>query len=152
MSNVSEYKRIKSRWVSPAFHTAKCGYKLKLVVDADGADSGNGTHVSTGVFVMKGENDDNLDWPVNFDVTVQLLNLREDKRRVERIASFNDCTMLDCRQRMLEDIMSPYGMFHYQFISHTDLEYNSDKGTEYLRNDSLCFHVSKVTLLKGKYH
>ena len=151
MSNFSEYKRVKCRWHGPAFYTAKCGYKLKLVVDADGCGSGSGTHVSPGVFIMKGENDDNLDWPAKFEVTVQLLNLREDNRHVERIISFNDSTPLDCRQRMLEDIMPPYGLFQNQFISQTDLEYNSDKGTEYLRNDSLCFHVSNVNLLKGKH-
>ena len=142
MSNFHEYKNISSRWWSPAFYTAKCGYRLQLVVDPDGSDSGKGTHISAGVFLTKGEDDLSLDWPLKIDVTIKLLNWREDNRHVETIIPFNDSTTFDCRNRITEDTIAPNGMFEHQLISHADLQYNSDKNTEYLHHDSLCFQVS----------
>ena len=41
---------------------------------------------------MKGENDAMLQWPFKGDVTIQLLNWREDKGHVEKTVHFNDNT------------------------------------------------------------
>ena len=141
MSNFHEYKNISSRWWSPAFYTAKCGYRLQLVVDPDGSDSAKGTHISAGVFLTKGEDDLSLDWPLKIDVEIKLLNWREDNRHVETIIPFNDSTPFDCRNRITEDTIAPNGMFEHQLISHADLQYNNDKNMEYLHHDSLCFQV-----------
>jgi TNF receptor-associated factor 4 len=48
-----------------------------LGVYANGNGQGEGTHVSVGAHLMKGENDDHLTWPL-WKVTVKLLNQLED--------------------------------------------------------------------------
>ena len=44
------------------------------------------------VHLMKGENDDILTWPFKCDITVRLLNWREDKGHVEKTFDFTDTT------------------------------------------------------------
>ena len=52
MSNFDTDSQI---WQSPPFYTHVGGYKMCLVVDANGRDSGKGTHVSISLYMMKGE-------------------------------------------------------------------------------------------------
>ena len=70
-------------WVSRPFYTGLDGYKLQIRVRANGEGSGKDTHVSVYVYLLKGENDDMLTWPFKCDITIQLLNWREDKGHVE---------------------------------------------------------------------
>ena len=144
MHNFSEHKRVSDQWTSTPFYTGPDGYKLKLRVDANGDGSGKGTHVTVGVYLMKGENDDILTWPFKCDTTIRLLNWREDKGHVETILYFNDSDDIKYRKRVMEGDTAPGGLGYYQFISHSDLYYNITNNTEYINNDVLCFVVSKV--------
>ena len=143
MHNFSEHKRVSDQWWSTPFYTGPDGYKLKLRVDANGDGSGKGTHVTVGVYLMKGENDDILTWPFKCDTTIRLLNWREDKEHVETILDFNDSDDIKYRKRVMEGDTAPGGL-GYDFISHSDLYYNITNNTEYINNDVLCFVVSKV--------
>ena len=143
MHNFSEHKRVSDAWWSTPFYTGPDGYKLQLRVDANGDGSGKGTHVTVGVYLMKGENDDILTWPFKCDTTIRLLNWREDKGHVEKTIDFNDNTDIKCRKRVMEGDTAPGGL-GYDFISHSDLYYNITNNTEYINNDVLCFVVSKV--------
>ena len=97
MSNFSQHKKVDDTWFSPPFYTENGGYKLQLVVYANGVGIGEGTHLSVFVYLMKNENDDNLKWPFGGDITIQLLNWREDKGHVEGIL---DNTIPDCCTRV----------------------------------------------------
>ena len=140
MYNFSEHKRVGDQWTSPPFFTGIDGYKLVLKVDA----KGDGTHVSVYVHLMKGENDDILTWPFKCDITIRLLNWRQDKGHVEKTVSFNDSTDIESRKRIMEGDTATDGWGYPQFISHSDLYYNITNNTEYINNDILCFVVSKV--------
>ncbi|NWW53316.1 TRAF1 factor, partial [Pedionomus torquatus] len=59
---------------SPAFYTAKYGYKVCLRVYLNGDGSGKGTHVSLFFVVMKGDYDALLPWPFRNKVTFMLLD------------------------------------------------------------------------------
>ncbi|NXK29443.1 TRAF2 factor, partial [Arenaria interpres] len=59
---------------SPAFYTAKYGYKVCLRVYLNGDGSGKGTHVSLFFVVMKGDYDALLPWPFRHKVTFMLLD------------------------------------------------------------------------------
>ncbi|NXN25294.1 TRAF2 factor, partial [Nycticryphes semicollaris] len=59
---------------SPAFYTAKYGYKVCLRVYLNGDGSGKGTHVSLFFVVMKGDYDALLPWPFKHKVTFMLLD------------------------------------------------------------------------------
>ena len=132
-----------SQWWSKPFYTAPDGYKLQIRVDANGGASGKGTHVSVYVNLLKGEYDDILTWPFKCDITIQLLNWREDKGHVEKtIDHYN--TLIANRIRVTQGYRTLGGLGYPQFIPHSDLYYNITNNTEYINNDILCFVVSKV--------
>ena len=85
LTRYSEYKKTNSRWYSLPFYSRDIkGYKLKLRVDANGDGSGEGTHLSLCVFMLKGEYDDQLQWPLNANITVQVLNWSGDNSHEEK--------------------------------------------------------------------
>ncbi|NXT76903.1 TRAF2 factor, partial [Zapornia atra] len=59
---------------SPAFYTARYGYKVRLRVYLNGDGSGKGTHMSLFFVVMKGDYDALLPWPFKHKVTFMLLD------------------------------------------------------------------------------
>ncbi|XP_020846235.1 TNF receptor-associated factor 1 isoform X3 [Phascolarctos cinereus] len=59
---------------SPAFYTARYGYKLCLRIYLNGDGTGKGTHLSLFIVVMKGEYDALLEWPFRNKVTFMLLD------------------------------------------------------------------------------
>ncbi|NXI41449.1 TRAF2 factor, partial [Galbula dea] len=59
---------------SPAFYTAKYGYKVCLRVYLNGDGTGKGTHLSLFFVVMKGDYDALLPWPFRHKVTFMLLD------------------------------------------------------------------------------
>ena len=85
LTRYSEYKKTSSRWYSPPFYSRDKGYKLQLKVDANGDGSGKGTHLSLGVSLLMGEYDDQLHWPFNANITVQLLNWSGDNSHEEKM-------------------------------------------------------------------
>ena len=72
LDNFEDHKKKDDAWWSPPFYSHIGGYRMCLKVDANGFGSGKGTHVSVGVYLMRGEFDDHLKWPFNGMVTVQL--------------------------------------------------------------------------------
>ena len=63
MPKFSEYRRTGKVWHSPPFYYRK-GYKMCLAVYASGVGKGTGTHVSVAILHLKGEYDDQLEWPM----------------------------------------------------------------------------------------
>ena len=143
MYNVSEHKRLGSEWWSKPFYTGLDGYKLQIRVDANGGAGGKGTHVSVYVYLLKGEYDDILTWPFKCDITIQLLNWREDKGHVEKTIDHYNALIAN-RIRVTREYRAPSGRGYHKFISHSDLYYSITNNTEYINNDALCFVVSKV--------
>ena len=132
MFNYSEHKRVGDQWRSPPFYSKRHGYKLQLLVDANGAGNGKGTHISVYVHLMKGENDSVLKWPFDNEFIIKLLNWREDEGHVER--KF-DAGTKEHHSRVLQEGTATSGLGYHQFVSHSDL---TDK---FINNDTLCFFV-----------
>ena len=145
MYNFSEHKRVGDTWWSAPFYTGPDGYKLKLLVFANGYSTGTGTHVSVSVGLMKGENDESLKWPFNSEITLQLLNWREDKGHVEKTIN-HYMGAIEYRTRVTQGDIAPGGRGEPDFISHSDLEYNANYNSEYINNDKLCFVISKIII------
>nr|DBA21103.1 TPA: hypothetical protein GDO54_017805 [Pyxicephalus adspersus] len=59
---------------SPAFYTARYGYKVCLRIYLNGDGAGKGSHVSLFFAIMKGEYDALLPWPFKQKVTFMLLD------------------------------------------------------------------------------
>ena len=148
MYNYKEHKRVDDEWYSVPFYSTTNGYKLQLEVDANGWGPGKDSHLSVGVRLMKGENDKSLKWPLNSEITIQLLNWREDKGHVEKIIQHYNAPIA-FRTRVIDRETAPGSQITNQFISHMELPYNANNNTEYLHNDTLCFRVSKVIIHTG---
>ena len=140
MFNFSEHMKVSGEWISQPFYSERDGYKLYLRVGAGGGyDSYTDTHVSVSVGLMKGEYDENLEWPFNSEITIQLLNWRDNKGHVEKIIGHYNAP-IESRNRVIGKL---------KFISSADLGYNVNKNNQYLQNNTLCFKVAKVTIHKG---
>ena len=84
VTNFQVLKESDDHWVSQPFYTHSQGYKMCLRVTANGQGSGKGTHITVAVYLIKGEFDDQLEWPFRGDITIQLLNQQEDSGHYTR--------------------------------------------------------------------
>ena len=143
---VSDYrvkKEANKVWYSSPFYTHNRGYKFRLQVYPNGRGKGSGSHLSVYTQLMRGEYDNELEWPFEADVKVDLLNWREDKNHHSHTIGFNRYTDPDVTysSRLTDQETAP-GLGIPQFIPHTDLV--STTNTEYLRDDYLKLRVSAI--------
>ena len=137
MTNFSKKKD--EDWYSQPFYAHPMGYKMCLNVDAKGWDTGKGTHVSVFVFLMRGEFDDQLQWPFRGSVTIQLLNQRGGEGHHEHTVLFNFQTPDKAACRVTVGKRAGTGLGTPRFIARSMLRPN------YLQNDQLRFCISEVT-------
>ena len=78
MINYSEFKRGNRIWYSPPFYVAN-GYKMCVTIDAAGSGGGQGSCISASLCLMRGEFDDDLNWPVElpFHLIIEVLRNSE---------------------------------------------------------------------------
>ena len=88
VTEFTKRKQFNNEYFSPPFYTHHRGYKMCLRVYANGNISGEGTHVSLYVCLMEGEHDDDLVWPFRGEVTMELINWREDKGHHQKTTPF----------------------------------------------------------------
>ena len=136
MYNFSEYKRVGDIYRCQSFYTEVGGYKLLLGPFANGIGNGRGTHVSIFVAVVLDENDNRLKWNFNGEITIQLLNWREDREHVEHVVPIQ--YNADKRYKHSEEFTF-IGVVQ-SFVCHNDLE------NKYINDDNLCFLVSKIII------
>ena len=72
MSEFEQQRMNNEQWYSPVFCTHEQGYQFRLRVDANGWCSGDA--VAVVVSLVKGDHDDELEWPFQGVITVQILN------------------------------------------------------------------------------
>ena len=99
MTDFKKHKKAGDLWYSRPFYSHIGGYKMRLRVYANGFDDGETTHVSVFVHLMKGEYDEQLNWPFRGDLMIQLLNQRRDEGHWETTVPFDDTAGDElCRQ------------------------------------------------------
>ena len=92
---------------------------------------------------MRGEYDNELEWPFEGDIRVELLNWKEDKNHHSDTIDFNKHTDPDEKHSSrVTDRETATGLGLPQFISHTDLAPSTN--TEYLCDDYLKLRVSAI--------
>jgi len=132
-------KKLREGWYSPAFLTSKHGYKMCLYFNLGGLGIGRSTHISIGVFLMKGENDGNLSWPVKGTLHVQLLNQAGDNNHVDVTFQFGSNTAYSQRVTTGNKSFSAY--YCDKALAHDKLDYDAKKNTQYLKDDCAFFLV-----------
>lgn len=136
MTNFSLHKRGTTQWTCPAFYSELGGYKMALEISAYGEGAGKGTHVSVYIRILRGEYDDILPWPLRASVMIQLISQVNDAH-YEMVTPVYEWTQVN------EGVVG-VGWGWDRFIGHSDLQYNMQRRTEYLRNDRLNFRVIYV--------
>ena len=101
---------------------------------------------------MQGSFDDDLQWPFEGSITIQLLNQIHDSQQCTE--SFS-CTFAGGyvglhRVTSGERAQHSCGGIH-MFLSHTKLDFSGESDCKYLHNNQLKFRVSKATNLDPMY-
>ena len=121
-------------WWSPPFYTHPRGYKMCLKVFPNGNRSGENTHVSVYVNIMKGEFDDQLKWPFRGDITIRLLNSPENTYH-EQLVHFHERIHPRVSGRVIKGDKGIQGFGVDRFILQTALSFG------YVQDNSLRFRV-----------
>ena len=149
MTNFSKLKRKQEAWYSPPFYTFPGGYKMCLRVDAGGAKDGKGTHISAFLYLMAGENDEILEWPMRGIFSIELLNQEEDQNHKEYSVKYVDTKDENWNSRVSKGY-APTGIGRHRLIEHQELESQFlPSQTQYLKKDNLYFRVTMTEKLSG---
>ena len=126
------------KWSSPSFYTPPGGYRMMLSVYANGQGS---AHISCYIHVLAGKYDDNLEWPFQGEVTIELLNQLEDNNHKACIVKYDESTPDSCKNRIFDGTI-PQGCGYAKFVPHSELGHNTDTNCCYLLNDCLHFRIT----------
>ena len=116
------YKYIKSK----AFYSHTQGYRLALKVDL------NVGGILISAILLNGNHDEKLEWPAKFNLTIELLNWRENKEH-HKVTATGPTNKIPGRL--------PYIKGSELSIPYSSLRYNPLKNTEYLQDDCLRLRV-----------
>ena len=153
MHEFQEYKRENKIWHSLPFYTHSHGYTLCIDVRAFRTHR----NISVYAYLMLGAFDEDLNWPFRGNVTIELINQAESSRlnpvafvssrKKSHVRSFDFAETRDSRvnRRVTMSKRAKSGKVIHHFIAHSALDYDAVKGTQYLKDDSLKFRISKVT-------
>ena len=117
VTEFSQWKaRKKGHYNSEPFYSGRLGYKFEFNINF------YGTNMGVFLYLLKGDHDSHLNWPINCTAHVQILNQEENHNHIERSASWkwgkqsaSDCTK----------------------ISSIDVDYLSLSTQTHLKGDSL---------------
>ena len=128
------YKRRNTcRHDSEPFYTSLTGYKMCLLVCANGEGDRKGSHLSVYLYILHGPHDDQLVWPLKGSFVIDLLNQRED----------NNHHSLTVNYLGDGEHSRPGGSWGYPtFIKQSGLDFNLYKNTQYLKDDKLYIKVT----------
>ena len=145
LSSLSGLKNSGTLFFSPAFYTSEGGYKMCIRVVPNGDGQGKDSHISVYAVVMKGEYDDNLQWPIQGIVTVELLNQLSDRLHHTIRFTYPEGKSDVSTQRVLMGERAKRGYGKTRFIPYSDLALNRDKTCQHLKDDCLYFRVNVET-------
>ena len=130
-------------WPSSApFYSHFGGYKACLKVFGNGIGIGKGTHVSAFIYLMRGDNDDNLTWPFNGTIRVSLLNQLENGQHCTREMWSPDVDLPEHTSgRVTKGVRADFGNGQHRFISHQELRSPCNKNQQFLKDNTLFFRV-----------
>ena len=153
VAGFQEKKEEELSWFSDPVYSHFGGYKMCLRVDAygthaDAVEEGNDkhTHVSVYVYLMRGDNDDNLKWPFKGTIKVSLLNQLEDGKHYTQEVWSPDSDVPEISSGRVINGERSAGLGLPNFIPHKDLNYCPNKNCQYLKDDTLFFRVDCIEL------
>ena len=152
MTEFEKHKRASDEWYSPPFYTHTHGYRMCIKVYANGFGSGKGTHLAVGGYLMRGDFDNDLQWPFQGAITIQLLNQFEDSTHRTHTIKFTESANPKTISRVRSGERATGGYGTHIFLPHTQLGLNNAKNCQFLKDNQLKFRVSKATNLDPTAH
>ena len=145
MPHFNDHRTNNKCWYSTPFYSHPKGYKMCLRVDANGIATSHGTHVSLFICLMQGDHDEELLWPFQGKITVELLNQVKDSHHHMGTIQFDSQQNDECNSRVTS-VVSGTGRGWPQFISHKLLSAGkrSEISCQYLQGDCLYFRIQKI--------
>ena len=135
LTNYQEIRAKRNLMMSSTLSTHPGGIRFVLFISPSGTLGGR-SYLSLG---YKPEHTSAVKLPAKFTITLELLNQHRDQDHYRRnIQCDVDKDMLQERSGLVTYYNAP------KYIRHTDLEWNEDKQTQYLKNDCLKFRIIKV--------
>ena len=138
ISEYSKRKQFNNQYFSPPFTISPDGYTLCLKVYANGKGSGKGSHLSIFACIMKGQNDDHLQWPFTGTIMIELLNWLEGMGHYKKKLSIHTN---DEFVRVTKGRYGNNGGYH-QFFSQSSLDLSTN-ARQYLYQDCIRVRVYK---------
>ena len=142
LEGFEEKKRNDEVWYSNPVYSHFGGYKMCLRVSPNGVGIGKGTHISVYIFLMKGDNDNNLKFPFKGRIVVSLLNQLEDQNHHTREPWSPESNVPEDVSARVTTGERHKGWGYPQFIHHENLNL-TNKNRQYLKNNHLFFRVDK---------
>lgn len=144
MSGFATHRNMSMEFKSQPFYTRPRGYKMCIIVEANGVPKVRGGYVSVFAHLMRGEYDDTLLWPMVGTVTFELLNQLGNYDHRKRTCTFPPGDRDNHRVVHQEIAGAGYGC--PKFISHAKLGLGSTAGSykevQYLKDDAIFLRVS----------
>ncbi len=112
-------------WYSAPFYVPSHGSKLQLHIDNP---HGN---IRAYLKLLEGENDEHLSWPVTVTGRLTLLNQLGD----------HEHHSVGFSRKLAKADRSSYYIISHSFIPPDDLGHNAKRGTQYLKDNRLCFRL-----------
>ena len=137
LHNVKYHMQEDLKWISPPFYSHAGGYKMCILVYANGQGSRKGTHLSLFLALMRGEYDDQLQWPFRGVVTIQTC-IQSEEWGYDTPLTFGDTVPYYHRKRPLGCVCNTSFGFS-RFIKHDQLQFFCD-------GDRIRFRVNSVEL------
>ena len=151
MANFTGWKESNVNWHSPGFYNGPGGYMIGLSVFANGQGEGANTHISVYIFLYEGEHDGSLEWPLQGEFSIELLNLLEDDHHHEQTIMFDKKESTHYNSRVIRDKLKwdREELGTDIFIPHAQLGYDPGRKTQYLtrEDDKLYFRVTTNKLV-----
>ena len=141
VNNFSKLRTENGVWLSQPFYTHQRGYKVCLQIHVRPNDPGKpGFSMSVYLFLMRGEFDESLNFPLVGTITVQLLSHSPRVEPVRRDVVFHQYMSVLCNSRVTRaDIAREGWGFVISFSEEKRLAF-------YLLNDSITFEIMSVQL------
>ena len=125
-----------SDFFSPPFFTHPLGYKMIIAVSCPAFLD---THISVWAHLMKGEYDNDLEFPFEGTITFELLNQLEDKHHHKDSYTYDGTE--DGSKRITDKERADDECGIEDFIPYSELEFNAAKNCQYLKDDCLVFRI-----------
>ena len=132
-----EFSKHHRSWFSPPFYSHSRGYKFCFNVSTNRSREGDGSlFLSVYLYLMRGENDDELVWPLRAKFTVTLLNQRKDIGHWSKLIEMDSFKSDDYNCRVTDRERSSSGWGDREFYPCKRLARN-----QFIRDDTLYFKV-----------